>query len=36
MRVLMIEDKKYMARAIAEVLKKNKYSVDLAHDGQYG
>jgi len=36
MRILMIEDEKYMARAIAEVLKKNKYSVDLAHDGQYG
>jgi len=36
MRVLMVEDEKYMARAIAEVLKKNKYSVDLAHDGQYG
>lgn len=36
MRVLMIEDEKYMAKAVAEVLKKNKYAVDLAHDGEYG
>ena len=36
MRVLIVEDEKYMARAVAEVLKKNHYSVDLAHDGEYG
>jgi len=36
MRILMVEDEKYMARAIAEVLKKNHYAVDLAHDGEYG
>lgn len=36
MRILMVEDEKYMARAVAEVLKKNHYTVDLAHDGQYG
>lgn len=32
----MVEDEKYMAEAIAQVLKKNHYSVDLAHDGEYG
>lgn len=36
MRILMVEDEKYMARAVAEVLKKNHYTVDLAHNGQYG
>lgn len=35
MRILMVKDEKYMARAVAEVLKKNHYTVDLAHDGQY-
>lgn len=32
----MVEDEKYMAEAIAQVLKKNHYSVDLAFDGEYG
>ena len=36
MRVLLVEDEKYMARAVAEILKKNNYTVDLAHDGEYG
>lgn len=36
MRILMVEDEKYMAEAIAQVLKKNHYSVDLAYDGEYG
>jgi DNA-binding response OmpR family regulator len=36
MRVLMVEDEKYMAKATAEVLKKHHYTVDLAHDGRYG
>lgn len=36
MRVLMVEDEKYMAEAIEQVLKKNNYSVDLAFDGEYG
>ena len=36
MRVLMIEDEVYMAEAVAQVLKKNNYTVDLAHDGEYG
>jgi DNA-binding response OmpR family regulator len=30
MRILMVEDEKYMAEAVAQVLKKNHYSVDLA------
>ena len=36
MRILMIEDEKYLAEAIANVLKKNNYITDLAHDGEYG
>jgi len=36
MRVLMVEDEKHMAEAIAQVLKKNNYIVDLAYDGEYG
>ncbi|WP_026021266.1 response regulator transcription factor [Paenibacillus senegalensis] len=36
MRVLMIEDEIYMAEAIKQVLRKHHYSVDLAHDGEYG
>lgn len=36
MKILYVEDEKYMARAIAHVLKKNNYSIDLAHDGETG
>lgn len=36
MKVLYVEDEIYMARAVAQVLKKNNYSVDLAHDGESG
>ncbi|MDR1541696.1 MAG: response regulator transcription factor [Clostridiales bacterium] len=36
MRILYVEDEKNTAKAVAEVLKKNKYSVDLAFDGNYG
>ena len=36
MRILIVEDEKYIARSIAEVLKKNGYAADLAHDGEYG
>ena len=36
MRILMIEDEKYIAEAIAQVLKQNNYAVDLAYDGEYG
>lgn len=36
MRVLMVEDEKYMAEAVAHVLKKNNYTIDLAFDGESG
>lgn len=36
MRILIVEDETYIAEAIAQVLKKNNYSVDLAFDGEYG
>ncbi|MCL5996195.1 MAG: response regulator transcription factor [Chloroflexi bacterium] len=36
MRILMVEDEKYMAEAVAQVLKKNHYSVDLKHNGEDG
>lgn len=36
MRVLMVEDERYMAKAVAEILKKNHYTVDLSHDGADG
>lgn len=36
MRILMVEDEKYMAEAVAQVLKKNNYSVDLAYNGEEG
>lgn len=36
MRILMIEDEPYIAEAVAEVLKKSHYTVDLAYDGEYG
>lgn len=36
MRILLVEDERHMAEAIAQVLKKNNYSVDLAYDGEYG
>lgn len=36
MRVLLVEDERRMAEAVAQVLKKNNYSVDLAYDGEYG
>ena len=36
MKVLYVEDEIYMARAVAQVLKKNNYSVDLAQDGESG
>jgi DNA-binding response OmpR family regulator len=32
----MVEDEKYIAEAVGQVLKKNHYSVDLAYDGEYG
>ena len=36
MRILLVEDEKHIARSIAEVLKKDDYTVDFAHDGEYG
>jgi DNA-binding response OmpR family regulator len=36
MRILLIEDEKYIARAVAEVLKKSHYAVDVIHDGSEG
>ncbi|MDD4547627.1 MAG: response regulator transcription factor [Bacilli bacterium] len=36
MRVLMVEDEKYMVEAIEYVLKKNNYAVDSALDGETG
>lgn len=36
MRVLMVEDEKSMAEAVAAVLEKNHYTVDLIHDGEDG
>ena len=36
MRLLLIEDEKQMAEAIAFVLSKNHYTVDIAYDGEAG
>ncbi|MDR0840090.1 MAG: response regulator transcription factor [Christensenellaceae bacterium] len=36
MRILLVEDEKYIAEPIAQILKRNNYSVDLAFDGEYG
>lgn len=36
MRLLMVEDEKYMAEAVAQVLRKNNYSVDLVYNGEDG
>lgn len=36
MRILLVEDEEHIAEAIAKVLEKNNYAVDLAHDGEYG
>ena len=36
MKVLLVEDEKYLAEAIAEVLKKKNYDIDLSYDGEDG
>ncbi len=36
MKILYVEDEKYMALAVTQVLKKNNYTVDLAYDGENG
>lgn len=36
MKILYVEDEKPIAEAVEQVLKANKYNVDLAFDGEYG
>ncbi|WP_311202299.1 response regulator [Paenibacillus sp. p3-SID1389] len=36
MRILLVEDEVFIAEAIAQVLKKSGYTVDLAFDGEEG
>jgi DNA-binding response OmpR family regulator len=36
MKVLMVEDQRYLAEAVAQILKKHNYDVDLAFDGEDG
>ena len=36
MKILMVEDERNFAEAVAEVLAKNNFSVDNAFDGEYG
>lgn len=36
MRILLVEDEKYLADALAGILKKNKYAVDTVYDGEDG
>ena len=36
MKILIVEDEIMIAEAIAQVLKKNNYSVDMAADGEFG
>lgn len=36
MRILLVEDEPYMAQAVAQILEKHNYTVDLAYDGEYG
>jgi DNA-binding response OmpR family regulator len=35
-RVLLVEDQAILSEAVASVLQKNNYTVDIAYDGQYG
>jgi DNA-binding response OmpR family regulator len=35
-RILLVEDEKYLADALAGILKKNKYAVDTVYDGEDG
>ena len=36
MRILLVEDEKHLAEAIAQILKKQNYTVDMVHDGDSG
>ena len=36
MRILVVEDELHLAEALSHILKKNKYTVDVANDGETG
>lgn len=36
MRILVVEDEKHLAEALAQILKENKYTVDTVFDGESG
>ena len=36
MRILLVEDEIHLAEAIAQILKKQNYTVDMVHDGESG
>jgi len=36
MRILIVEDEAHLAEALAQILKKHHYTVDVAHDGNRG
>ena len=36
MRILVVEDEFHLAEALAQILKKNNYTVDVAYDGEAG
>ena len=36
MRILIVEDEVHLAEALTQILRKNNYSVDAAHDGEVG
>jgi two-component system response regulator ArlR len=36
MRILIVEDELHLAEALAQILKKNRYTVDAVHDGKAG
>lgn len=36
MKILIVEDEKRMPKAVAHILRKNNYLVDIAGDGEYG
>ena len=36
MRVLVVEDEKYLADALSHILKDNRYTVDTVYDGEDG
>lgn len=36
MRILLVEDEKSLAAAVKEILKQNRYEVDVAYDGEEG